>query len=72
MSNSISDPLEYYAHPGLMTDAKEYDGLLEGLPIEISVLCDLVQGLLIHIFWAEWYGLVLSEERKRGPVAPAA
>lgn len=40
MPNSIPDPLRYYARPGLMTDAKEYDGLLEGLPTEISALRD--------------------------------
>jgi len=65
MSISIPDPLDYYARPGLMTDPKEYDGLLEDLPTEIPALRDLVQGLLIHIFWAERYGLVLSEERKQ-------
>jgi hypothetical protein len=47
-----------------MTDPKEHAGLFEGLPTEMVALCQVVQGVLVHIFWAERYGLVLSEERK--------
>jgi hypothetical protein len=35
------------------------------LPTEISELVQVVQGLLLHIFWAERYGEALSEARKR-------
>jgi len=48
-----------------MTNPKEYGILFEGLPTEISALCQVVQGVLIHIFWAERLGVRLSEERKR-------
>jgi hypothetical protein len=48
-----------------MTNPKHYSKLFEGLPTEIPALCRVVQGLLIHIFWAERYGLNLSEERKQ-------
>ena len=61
---STKDALEYYARPGPMTDPQEYAGLFDGLPTEIPALCRIVQGLLIHIFWAERYGVTLSEERK--------
>jgi hypothetical protein len=63
--DTVTHPLEYYARPGLMTDPKEHARLFEGLPAEIPALCQVVQGILIHIFWAERYGVVLSEERKR-------
>jgi hypothetical protein len=62
MSDAMPDPLEYYAHPGPMTDPKKYASLFEGLPTTIPALCQVVQGLLIHIFWAERYGLALSDE----------
>ncbi len=65
MSESIANPLEYYACPGLMTDPQEHASLLDGLPAEIAALCQVVQGLLLHIFWAERYGVTLSEERKQ-------
>jgi len=57
--------LDYYARPGLMTDPKEHAHLFENLPTEIPALCELVQGILLHIFWAERYGVTLSEERKQ-------
>ena len=60
-----TNPLVYYAFPGRMTDAREYIPLLDGLPTEISELVRVVQGLVIHIFWAERYGVTLSEERKQ-------
>lgn len=65
MGKSIADPLEYYTHPGLMTDPKEHVGLFEGLPGEITALCQIVQGILLHIFWAESYGVQLSEQQKQ-------
>jgi hypothetical protein len=64
MSESIAHPLTYYAHPGLMTDPGAHAALFEGLPTEIPALCQAVQGLLLHVFWAERYGMVLSEERQ--------
>lgn len=56
--------LDYYARPGLMTDPHELAPLLNGLPRDIPSLVQVVQGLLVHVFWAERYGLALSEERK--------
>lgn len=59
------DPLEYYASHGLMTDPKEYHFLFDGLPKEIPALCHVVQGILVHVFWAERQGLKLPEDRKK-------
>jgi hypothetical protein len=63
MTQLNTDLLAYYASPGPMTDAREYAYLFDGLPTEIPALVEVVQGLLIHIFWAERYGLHLSQER---------
>jgi hypothetical protein len=65
MSEVTSNPMDYYAGPGLMTDPGEHADLLEYLPTEIPALCQVVQGLLLHVFWAERYGVELSEERQR-------
>jgi hypothetical protein len=48
-----------------MTDPGEYASLFDQLPAEIPALVEVVQGLLIHVFWAERYGVTLSEERKQ-------
>lgn len=65
MSESFLDPLEYYARPGPVTDPGEYVRLFDDLTPEILALCQVVQGVLLHIFWAERYGVELSEERKQ-------
>jgi hypothetical protein len=65
MSEPHTDPLEYYARPGPMTDLSAHAALLEDLPTEISALSEVVQGNLLHIFWAERYGIELSDERKQ-------
>jgi hypothetical protein len=57
--------MDYYAGPGLMTDPGEHADLFDGLPTNIPALCQVVQGLLLHVFWAERYGVALSEERQR-------
>ena len=63
-AHSITDPLGFYAAPGPMTDPLDLAGLLEGLPGTVPELVPVVQGLLVHIYWAERYGLVLPDERK--------
>lgn len=65
MSESTANPLEFYVRPGSMTDPKEHADLFRGLPAEMPALVQTVQGLLLHIFWAERYGVTLSEERKQ-------
>ena len=40
-----SQPLEYYARPGFMTDPGDYRRLFDGLPTDIAALCHVVQGL---------------------------
>ena len=58
-------PLDFYARQGPITDPGEYAGYLEGLPTEIPALCQVLQGILLHLHWARRYGVELSEERKR-------
>ena len=65
MPESPIHPLEYYTDAGPMTDSGEHAALFDGLPTEIPALCQVVQGVLLHIFWAERYGVTLSEERKQ-------
>lgn len=55
----------FYAEQGIITDPSEYADKLQNLPRDISALVKVVQGLLIHVFWTERYGLNLSEERKQ-------
>jgi hypothetical protein len=56
--------LDFFATPGPITDPGAHAHLLDGLPADIAGLCRTVQGLVIHVFWAEQYGLQLPDERK--------
>jgi hypothetical protein len=57
--------LTYYAQPGPMTNAGQYAHLFDGLPQDVPELVQVIQNLVVHIFWAERYGLKLSEERQQ-------
>jgi hypothetical protein len=63
-SNAHDRALKYYAKPGLLTNPHAYAYLFDDLPGEISLLCEVVQGLMIHIFWAERYGFKLPDKRQ--------
>ncbi|NDJ74911.1 MAG: transglutaminase domain-containing protein [Chloroflexi bacterium] len=65
MAATTTDPLVYYALPGLMTDPGDHAVMLNDLPSGIPALVQVVQNNLIHIWWTERYGLQLPEERKR-------
>lgn len=56
--------LTYFAHHSKMTDLGPYTTLYADLPSDVPALVEIVQGLIIHIFWTEHYGLKLPEERK--------
>lgn len=56
--------LEFFAAHGPMTDPGAHARLLDELPSDVAGLCRVVQGLMVHVFWADQYGLQLPEERK--------
>lgn len=56
--------LTYFAQYGRMTDPGPYAHLYKDLPSDVPALVRVVQGLMVHVFWGERYGLNLSEERK--------
>jgi hypothetical protein len=56
--------LTYFAQYGKMTNPGPYNNLYNDLPSDIPSLVQIVQGMMVHVFWGEHYGLNLSEERK--------
>src|SRR5512137_1637050 len=64
-SDTRANLLGYYAQPGVITDPHEQAHWLHDLPTDIPSLVKIVQGVMVHIFWAERYGLQLSAERKQ-------
>ncbi len=56
--------LTYFAQFGKLTHPGPYEHLYGDLPSDVPTLVQIVQGLMVHVFWGERYGLNLSEERK--------
>jgi hypothetical protein len=59
-----NDSLTYYARPGPITHPGPYAPLLDALPTELPALVKALQGVMLHIFWAQSYGVSLTDERK--------
>jgi len=51
------DALTYYAMPGPFTDLSAHDARVRELPRTLPELCHAIQGLIVHPFHAELYGL---------------
>jgi hypothetical protein len=60
----MSKDLLFFTQPGTITELGVYADMLDNLPTGIGELCKIVQGLTIHIFWAERYGIKLTAERQ--------
>ena len=56
--------LTYFAQYGKITHPGSFAHLYADLPADVPSLVQVVQGLIVHVFWGERYGLNLSEERK--------
>ena len=61
----MSSPSElgFYAAPGRMTDLSPIAEHVRDLPSDVPSLCKVVQGLVVHPFWAERYGVSGVAER---------
>ena len=57
-------PFESLVTQSDITTPGEHAGLFDGLPRSVAALRDVVQGLMVHVFWAGQYGLTLSPERQ--------
>ncbi|MFN8471730.1 MAG: transglutaminase-like domain-containing protein [Anaerolineae bacterium] len=55
---------DFFATPGPMTDPGDMGYLLDNLPTDIADLVRVVQGLVLHIFWADQYGVQLAPDRR--------
>lgn len=60
----MTQPLEFYAAPGKLTNPGAMAPLLNDLPTDVGEVVRVVQGLMVHIFWAGRYGPELDEARQ--------
>jgi hypothetical protein len=59
----MNPALAYFTKQGSMSDPGAYISLFEDLPTSVSDLVKLVQGVTVHVFWTERYGLNVPPER---------
>jgi hypothetical protein len=64
INEKLDTILAYYTQPGAMCALGEYGDLVHGLPQDLPGLVKALQGLVLHVFWAESYGVKLPEERQ--------
>ena len=55
--------LDYYLEQAPLADPGAHAALIDGLPGEAGALAEAVQGLLLHQYWADSYGVTLPEAR---------
>jgi hypothetical protein len=53
--------LDYYLAPAPLADAGAHTALLARLPSEVGALAQALQGLMLHLYWADSYGVTLPE-----------
>ncbi len=51
------DVLDYYAAHGALTEPHGQAPDFAALPADVSALCEVVQGLIVHVEWASRYGI---------------
>ena len=64
MPDMAFNPQEYYASQGQISDPGEFAGLYDELPQTMDALVPAIQGLMLHIHWAENHGIILNRLRK--------
>jgi hypothetical protein len=60
----IDTQLNFYITQTRMSDPGKWSSLFPGPQTSIPEIVKAVQGSMLHIFWAERYGVTLSEERQ--------
>ena len=59
----VGGELDYYATAGPMTDLTGLDEVLASMPDDPAGIASVVQGLIVHPFWADAYGVDVPAER---------
>ena len=64
MKTTNLNPQEYYAAQGQISDPGPYTAQFDALPNLLSDIVLAIQGVMLHIYWAENYGITLNRIRQ--------
>lgn len=62
----MTEELDFYAEAGPMTGLGGFDDALVGMPTDPNAIAAVVQGLVVHPFWATSYDVEMTPEREAG------
>jgi len=60
----MTNVYDYFSTPDRITSPGAHASFFDPLPDDIASLVRVVQGLMIHVFWIERYGIQLDDARK--------
>ena len=60
----MEDWKKFYAAQSIVTNPSEYARLYKDLPDDIPSLCKIIQGVVLHLHWAQAYGQNPPDKRK--------
>ena len=63
MENSLS-PLIFYAQQGQISDPGPYTNRFDDLSTDLPGIIKVIQGVMLHLHWAERYGVTLDKSRQ--------
>jgi hypothetical protein len=58
------NPQEFHAQQGQISDPRKHALLLDALPPDVPGIIEAIQGVMLHLHWAERYGITLTRVRK--------
>jgi len=64
VSSTIPIPHSFYISQSSITDPGEYGHYFDDIPNDVPMMCEVVQGLLIHVLQGKRYGYNIPAERK--------
>jgi hypothetical protein len=65
MNTMLLNPQSFYAAHGQISDPGDYAALFDGLPTDVPGMVQVIQGLMLHLHWAQESGITLNRIRKQ-------
>jgi hypothetical protein len=62
--SSTENIYKFYASQGIVTQPGEYAFTLDNLPTDIALICQLIQGFMIHGHWLDRYKALIPKDRQ--------
>lgn len=62
--NATLDPIDFYTQQGQISNPSPYSNWFDDLPTDLAGIIQIIQGVMLHLHWAERYGVSLEKSRQ--------